>query len=428
MKDLFELLYQCSGVSTDTRTVKKGELFIALKGDNFNGNEYAQQAIDSGANFSVVDEINYADNQKIFYVENGLTFLQKLAAFHRKKFNIPVLGITGSNGKTTTKELVVAVLSKKFNVLYTEGNLNNHIGVPLTLLRLKNIHEIAIVEMGASHVGDIKELTDIAHPTHGIITNIGTAHIEGFGSQENIVKTKTELYQAIQEQKGHIFYNIDDEILKNNLPNDCSYSTYGVNTNGEITGKLENLTPEVNFSWKKEGYQSGIVKTHIIGKYNLYNLLASVCIGNLFEIEINQINEALRNYIPKNNRSQLEITPSNKVVLDAYNANPTSVRVALDSFNEMEGENKFFILGDMLELGENTSTYHQEIIDLTKNMELQGIFIGEIFAGLADKNDILSFKNTQEAKDFLQTASPKGNLILLKGSRGIGLEKLMDIL
>src|SRR5690554_5954657 len=269
MTELFKLFYECEGVSTDTRNIKKNELFIALKGGNFNGNKYAQTALEKGAKYAIVDEKEYENNSTLFYVENSLLFLQKLAEHHRLKFNIPFIGITGSNGKTTTKELLAAVLSEKFKVHFTAGNLNNHIGVPLTLLQLKKDCEIAIIEMGASKLGDIKELTDIAHTTHGIITNIGTAHIEGFGSTENIIKTKLELYQSIKEVKGHIFYSIEDEVLSNKIPKECSVSTYGMSDESDVVGEIIEANPQVVFQWKDEVYSSPKIKTKIIGDYNL---------------------------------------------------------------------------------------------------------------------------------------------------------------
>ena len=428
MENIFSLFYECTGVSTDTRNITKDVMFIALKGDNFDGNKYAQQAIEKGAKYAIVDNKEYADNSKIFYVEDGLIFLQKLAEHHRKSFDIPIIAITGTNGKTTTKELVAAVLSKKYDVLFTLGNLNNHIGVPLTLLQLNKNHEIAIIEMGASKIGDIKELTDIAHPTHGIITNIGQAHLEGFGSPENIIKTKTELYKAIYENNGKLICNTDDEVLMKQLPVSCPQWTYGTSINAEISGHIVNLSPMLSFIWQAPNYTSPIVTTQIIGKYNFYNMLAAIAIGFNFSVENKHITEALEEYKPSNNRSQLEKTSFNTVILDAYNANPTSVRSALDNFAEIDSNDKLFVLGDMLELGENTKNYHQEIIDLTKKLKLQGVFVGEIFSSLAKENEILSFVSTEQAKDFFSTALPKNNLILLKGSRGIGLEKLIEIL
>ena len=428
MEEIFKLFYECSEVSTDTRRISKDTLFVALKGDKFDGNKYAQTAIDKGAKYAIVDDKTVANGKNIFYVNNSLKFLQKLASHHRNSFNIPVIAITGTNGKTTTKELVAAVLIKKYNVLYTEGNLNNHIGVPLTLLQMNKNHEIAIIEMGASKLGDIKELTDIAHPTHGIITNIGHAHIEGFGSHENIIKTKTELYSAIQENKGQLFYNEDDHILNSKLPNSCATNTYGTSEESNINGEIIDLSPMLNFKWKSKDYSSPAVKTQIIGKYNFYNMLAAICIGNYFEVDKNEINSALEEYKPSNNRSQLEKTSHNTVILDAYNANPTSVKSALENFAEISSDNKMFVLGDMLELGENTNKYHLEIIQLSKDLKLQGMFVGDIYNNLAKNTDILAFGSTEKAKDFFSAALPKNNLILLKGSRGIGLEKLMEIL
>ena len=428
MEELFQLFYACSEVSTDTRKISENALFIALKGDNFDGNKYAKAAIGKGAKYAIVDDKTVADQKSIFYVKDSLIFLQKLASYHRKSFDIPVIAITGTNGKTTTKELVAAVLIQKYNVLFTKGNLNNHIGVPLTLLQLNKDHDMAIIEMGASKLGDIKELTDIAHPTHGIITNIGHAHIEGFGSPENIIKTKTELYKAIQENKGQLFYNADDDVLKNKLPLSCPTSTYGTTEEADVSGEIIELSPMLSFKWKSKDYSSPSVNTQIIGKYNFYNMLAAICIGSHFEVDENDINSSLEEYKPSNNRSQLEKTSYNTVILDAYNANPTSVKSALENFAEISSENKMFVLGDMLELGENTNKYHLEIIQLSKDLKLQGMFVGSIFSGLANENDILAFESTTKAMEFLSTALPKDNLILLKGSRGIGLEKLIEIL
>ncbi|HLV42030.1 MAG TPA: UDP-N-acetylmuramoyl-tripeptide--D-alanyl-D-alanine ligase [Brumimicrobium sp.] len=427
MENLYRLFYECSGVSIDTRTITDGVMYIALKGENFDGNVYAQQAIEKGAKFAIVDNMKYADNTSVFYVESGLLFLQKLAEYHRNSFNIPVIGITGTNGKTTTKELVAAVLNKKYSVLFTQGNLNNHIGVPLTLLQLNKSHDIAIIEMGASKIGDIKELTDIAHPTHGIITNVGHAHLEGFGNHENIIKTKTELYTAIAENKGELICNGDDVLLMSKLPNSCPKMTYGTSKDADVSGEIVELSPMLSFKWQTINYKSPKISSQIIGKYNFLNMLAAISIGIKFSVDSEQINLALEEYKPSNNRSQLEKTNHNTVILDAYNANPTSVRSALDNFADIVSGDKLFVLGDMLELGENSENYHQEIIDLTKQLNLQGAFVGKIFSRLAKKNDILSFDSADQAKDFFSTAMPKNNLILLKGSRGIGLEKIIEI-
>lgn len=428
MENLFELFYECTEVSTDTRKINTNALFIALKGENFNGNKYANQALEKGAKYAIVDELSKANNQNIFYVKDALVFLQKLAEHHRKSFDTPVIAITGTNGKTTTKELIATVLSEKYNVLFTSGNLNNHIGVPLTLLQLNKNHEVAIIEMGASKPGDIKELTDIAHPNYGIITNIGQAHLEGFGSPHNIIKTKTELYTAVQENKGHLFYNSEDELLQQKLPTSCPSSSYGTNKNADINGSITDLSPMLSFKWKSKDYTSSVIKTQIIGKYNFYNILAAICMGIYFEVEPHKINSSLESYNPKNNRSQVEETEYNTVILDAYNANPTSVKSALENFAEIDSKNKLFVLGDMLELGKDTKKYHLEVIQLSKQLHLQGVFVGNIFSDLAKENDILAFESTDKAKTFFATAQPKKNLILLKGSRGIGLEKLTEVL
>lgn len=429
MEKLFDLFYQSTGVSTDTRKIEKDNLFVALKGENFNGNEYAQTAIEEGAKFAIVDEEQYANNTTIFLVPSGLEFLQKLAHHHRQKFDIPVIGITGTNGKTTTKELIAAVLSKKYSVLYTKGNLNNHIGVPLTLLQLNGEHEMAIIEMGASHVGDIKELTNIAVPNFGIITNIGHAHIEGFGSYENIIKTKTELYQAVSEVKGHLFLNAADEVLQSNLPSNCTYSTYSLNGSGMVNGEISAQNPFLSFEWARVDYTSTTITTQLVGKYNLLNILAAICIGRHFEVDSWSINRAIEEYHPTNNRSQLEKTANNTILIDCYNANPTSTTSSLENFAEMEGENKMFILGDMLELGKESAKYHQEIVSLCHRLKLQGIFVGNEYKKIAQQDDkMLCFASTVEVEQFLKTAAPKNNLILLKGSRGIGLEKLLPLL
>lgn len=428
MQQLFQLFYECSGVSTDTRQIERNDLYIALKGDNYNGNQFAQEAIRKGAKYAIVDEPEFADNKTIFSVTNGLEFLQKLANYHREKFTIPVIGITGSNGKTTTKELMAAVLNEKFDVLYTLGNLNNHIGVPLTLLRLNNQHDIAIIEMGASKPGDIYELTSIANPTHGIITNIGNAHLEGFGGPDGVIKTKKELYDTIEKVGGTIFMNADDEVLTEVLPENIETITYGESRSSHVHGKLDEFIPEVVFSWRSKNGTGNEVKTHIIGKYNFYNMLAAVAIGDYFEVNDEDINRAIANYIPKNNRSQIEKTDRNTLILDAYNANPTSVRSSLESFNAMPFDEKFFVLGDMKELGKDSIDFHKEIIELTKELGLQGIFVGSEFSTISHEDaSIMAFETTEDARSFLLTAQPKNNLILLKGSRSIGLEKLKDI-
>ena len=293
MERLFKLFYECTGVSTDTRNIHADSLFIALKGEHFNGNTFAIAAIENGAKYAIVDEIAYANNHTIFYVEDALSYLQQLAHYHRSKFSIPVIGITGSNGKTSSKELIHAVLSKKYHSLCTIGNLNNHIGVPLTLLRLTEGHEIAIIEMGANKPGDIAELCAIAHPTHGIITNIGKAHLEGFKDFQGVLATKTELYASIQQNGGILFACMDDDVLMNACKKyPLPLITYGSSTKALIVGELIHLDPFVHFSWHNHAYHSPVLHTQLVGKYNFNNFLAAVAFGNIFEVPVEQLNEA----------------------------------------------------------------------------------------------------------------------------------------
>ena len=429
MQKLLDLFYLTTGVCTDTRNISKGSLYIALKGANFNGNEFAQEALDKGAMYAIVDEKEYVNNSTIFWVKDALSFLQRLANHHRNKYKIPVIGITGSNGKTTTKELVASVLSQKYTILCTKGNLNNHIGVPLTLLQLNNSHDLAIIEMGANKPYDIQELVDIAEPTHGLITNIGAAHLEGFGNKEGVIKTKRELYDFIEEIGGTIFYNLDDELLTSIIPSETEHITYGTGPSSSVSGAIVDIKPEIVFeyvtNWEDKVHR---ISSKIIGKYNFYNMLAAVCIGDYFELSSNEIKEGIESYSPENNRSQVKQTDRNTLILDAYNANPTSVQSALDSFSMMNHDNKFFILGDMLELGDETIPAHLEIIKQTKDLDLKGVFVGKIYAEIAQSDSsIRAFSSKEEAKEFLAIAQPKGNMILLKGSRGIGLETLVDI-
>lgn len=428
MEHLYHLFYTCTGVSTDTRTIQDGDLFIALKGGNFDGNKYANEALRKGAKYAIVDDPNVANNHTIFYVPSGLTFLQQLSHQHRMKFNIPVIAITGTNGKTTTKELVANVLKQEFGILYTQGNLNNHIGVPLTLLKITNEHDIAIIEMGASKPGDIKELVNIATPTHGIITNIGIAHIEGFGGPEGVLKTKKELYDYISETGGSLFCNIDDVVLKNILPKGLEIITFGSDLGSDISGEIVSIDPEIQFTWKTSNYSSPPIKTHLIGNYNFTNILAAICIGHYFELSSEQINNGISSYSPKNNRSQVKRTSSNTLILDAYNANPSSVKSALESFDLMQGQHKMVVLGDMLELGSISKLAHKEVIELVLGYNFEAIFIGEIYASFKpDYSKGMFFEDIEDAKLFISLAQPKNNIVLLKGSRGIGLERLEDL-
>jgi UDP-N-acetylmuramoyl-tripeptide--D-alanyl-D-alanine ligase len=425
----FNKYYETSGVCIDTRKIKKNCLFICLKGENFNGNDFAEEALISGAKFVISDDSKYKNTEYIFVVENTLKYLQQLANYHRKQYEIPIIGITGTNGKTTSKELISTVLSEKYDTLYTLGNLNNHIGVPLTLLKLNKEHEIAVIEMGANKPGDIKELVEIAEPTHGIITNMGKAHLEGFGSFEGVQKTKSEMYDYLSQNNSTVFYNFDDEILKSNLQNQkLNLIPYSSLYNSYIKGDLISMSPFINMKWKSSEYESPLLETKMIGSYNYYNFLAAICIGKYFGVENDKINHALINYQPSNNRSQIEKTENNLLILDAYNANPTSMKNAIESFNSMVSEHKLLILGDMFELGDDSKEEHKRVVKHTKELKLNTLFVGEHFYKIKNESDTNFFKNKEEIRLFITNNTIKNNLILLKASRGIGLETLKDVL
>ena len=424
MQNLFELFYDSSGVCTDTRNIKKDSLFIALKGDNFNGNLFAKEAISSGAKYALVDEVTFVDDKHIFYVPDSLAFLQALANFHRKKFTIPLIGITGSNGKTTSKELINCVLSKQYNTLCTFGNLNNHIGVPLTLLSLDSSHEIAIIEMGANKPGDIQELVEIAEPNYGIITNIGKAHLEGFKTLEGVVKTKTELFNFIDQINGSIIFNSDDNIISTECFRYPNKFAYGTNAEAKVKGKLIELNPFVVLQWEYENYESSEIQTKLVGSYNFYNFLAAISFGVHFEVPFEQINKAIESYTPTNNRSQVMKTDKNTLIVDCYNANPSSMLSALESFVSNTQPNKIAILGDMLELGTDSITEHQKIIEYCKENDLKFITVGKIFNEINENG----FENIMELETYLSENSISKKSILLKGSRGISLEKIIPIL
>lgn len=423
IEKIINLFYHTTGICTDTRKIEKDCLFICLKGDNFNGNTFAQQALENGAKYVIIDETEFKTDKNIYLVNNSLKFLQDLANYHRNKFSIPIIGITGSNGKTSSKELIKAVLSKKYNVLATEGNLNNHIGVPLTLLKITKDHDIAIIEMGANKYKDIEELCQIAEPNFGLITNIGKAHLEGFKNYEGVLKTKLELYSSIKKNDGEIIINGDDESLLKNLPIGIKTFSYGQGNTTDIIGNLINLSPFVEMEWSNSDYNSGLITTQMIGKYNFYNFLAAIAFGVRFGVIPQKINEAISEYSPTNNRSQVKKTSKNTLILDCYNANPTSMQSALESFAMINHPNKIFIIGDMLELGDESIEEHQNILNLIKKLNLAGYIVGPIFSktGESEHNH---FDSTSEAINFFEKNSTIDSLILLKGSRGIGLEKL----
>lgn len=423
MEKLFDKFYETKGISIDTRKIHEDCLFIALKGANFNGNHFAKEAILQGAKYAIVDEEEFADNKNIFLVKDSLIYLQKLANYHRNKYSIPIIGITGSNGKTSTKELVNAVLTKKYNVLCTSGNLNNHIGVPLTILQLNQEHELAIIEMGANKHGDIAELCEIAEPNFGIITNIGKAHLEGFINFEGVLKTKSELYESVKSKNGKIVINNDDEVLKNQAQKfGLSCFSYASISNANVTGKLVKLTPFVQLKWEYNDYVSETIETKMVGKYNFYNFIAAVSFGCLFEVTPEDINQALETYTPTNNRSQVSKTVSNTLIIDCYNANPSSMRVALESFLEIDHPNKIALIGDMFELGKDSKVEHQKIYQYCIDNKIHFETIGKHFK----EHNPEGFNDINDAKDYFLKNPIKDALILLKGSRGIALEKLID--
>ena len=423
MKKLYSIFLSSAGICTDTRKIEPHSLFVCIKGENFDGNTFASKALEQGAQHVIVDnEAYFSDSSKMTLVDDSVKCLQDLANHHRKQFDIPVIGITGSNGKTSTKELIHAVLDKKYTVLATIGNLNNHLGVPFTLLRLKPEHEIAIVEMGANRFKDIEELSAIAEPTHGIITNIGKAHLEGFGGFEGVLKTKRELYESIEASNGIIVYNSDDSILTNALPKNVETFTYGIEKSA-VQGELVDLSPFVEMKWSHKDYSSPVLKTQMIGKYNFYNYLAAISFGIVFDVAPRDISDAVEEYSPTNNRSQVKKTEKNTLIMDCYNANPTSMKSALESFAMNSHSNKLFIIGDMKELGTEESKEHESIVKLIEELELTGFTVGKIFRQFQSASITQQFENVEELNAYLEAENIEGKLVLLKGSRSIGLEK-----
>lgn len=413
-------------ISTDSRKIEKNCIFFALKGENFNGNKFAEAALKKGAAYSIIDEIEYKVSEKTILVDDVLKSLQDLANYHRKQLNIPVLGITGSNGKTTTKELLAAILSQKFATSCTEGNLNNHIGVPLTLLKMNTKTEFAVVEMGANHPGEIAELCKIAEPDFGLITNIGKAHLEGFGSVEGVIKTKSELYQHLENTNGTIFYNSENPILTDLLKDTDNKISYG-SKNADFKGELLNSPPFVHL---KVNFPKGVlyVNTNLSGDYNFENVLAAACIGNYFEVDPVAIQKALKNYYPKNNRSQLIKKDNIKIIMDAYNANPTSMQASIKSFVTDNSEKSYLILGDMLELGKYSLDEHTSILQLLQNYPSINVFtVGEIFYKVAKDFKCNSYQNVNDLIEYLNDNPILKGDILIKGSRGIQLEKVLDL-
>ena len=424
---LYTCFKECGKVTTDTRNCPEGSMFFALKGETFNGNAFAKQALEKGCRYAVVDEAEYADGENIFLVDDCLKCLQDLAREHRRALGTPIVGITGTNGKTTTKELIATVLQKRYKVLYTQGNLNNHIGVPLTLLNLTEEHEMTVVEMGANHPGEIRTLVHIAEPDCGLITNVAKAHLEGFGSFEGVVKTKSELYDYLRNKKNaFIFLDKDNEVL-------CKASAglenigYGMENDGlYVSGKLHACAPFLAFEWKHEGV-SHDVNTRLIGAYNIKNALAAIAVGCRFEVPAEAICEALNAYIPSNNRSQLTETESNHLIVDAYNANPTSMMAALENFRLMEVEHKVAVLGDMKELGEGSVEEHRKIVDFLGECGFEKVMLVGAEFGKVNTN-FEHYPDVEAVKALFAENKPKDKFMLIKGSNSMKLAQLKDIL
>ncbi len=444
IKKLYELYKQHPCITTDSRNCPEGSIFLALKGEKFDGNQYALQALRDGCAYAIVDDKELRNNtdDRLIFVDDTLQTFKDLAREHRRQFDIPVIGITGTNGKTTTKELVAAVLSTQFNVLYTQGNFNNDVGVPKTLFRLNKEHQIAVIEMGASHPGDIKTLAETAEPTCGLITNVGRAHLQGFGSFEGVIKTKCELYDFLRtRQDGLIFINADNEYLIDQIGDDeeiwlTPYSTNPDNQDTCISGEVISCAPFLKFRWREplmtleeEGRSTKWhkVQTHLIGAYNIDNLLAAIAVGINFGIDRKNICEALTNYVPSNNRSQMTVTEKNHLIVDAYNANPSSMTAALENFRLMEVEHKMVILGDMRELGSVSQEEHQRIIDMLKKAHFEEVWlVGSEFA--ATNHPFRQFADVEEVKSAIRQEQPSNHYILIKGSNSMKLYELPELL
>lgn len=423
IEKIYQHFKSSSGICTDTRKIEPNCLFFALKGESFNGNLFAKQAIEKGAFLAIIDEHEYEIEGKTILVKDVLKTLQKLANYHRKQFKLPFIGITGTNGKTTSKELINSVLSQHYKTYCTAGNLNNHIGVPLTILSIKKDCEIAIIEMGANHIGEIEDLCKIAEPNYGIITNIGKAHIEGFGSKEGVIKAKSEMYNSIKNYDGLIFCNHDDQLLMS-ISENINRKTYG-RSNSDCNAILEQEVPTLKLKWN--GYS---ISSTLYGKYNFYNILLAICIGEYFKVPNEKIKKGIESYISSNNRSQFIQLKNTDLYLDAYNANPTSMNVAIDSFSSILSSKKVMVLGDMLELGSTSDAEHQVIVNKAKKLNIPCIFVGKHFYNVKNKFNFLFFETNNELLEWLNNNDilNKYNKILIKGSRGIRLEIIADYL
>ncbi|PZD77155.1 UDP-N-acetylmuramoyl-tripeptide--D-alanyl-D-alanine ligase [Mesonia sp. K7] len=423
ISQLHQLFLETSGISTDTRKIEQDALFVALKGDHFNGNKFAQEALGKGAKYVLIDEKEFEISDKTILVEDCLRALQTLANFHRKHLHIPIIALTGSNGKTTTKELIAQVLRTKYKVVATKGNLNNHIGVPLTLLSMDETTEIGVVEMGANHLKEIELLASIAEPNYGYITNFGKAHLEGFGGIEGVIKGKSELYQHLITRNQTIFVNTDDALQVRQSVKAENKITFGSQENTDY--KIQILTHQSNASIQ---YKETVISSNLIGDYNAKNMGVSTAVGLHFGIPIEYTKQAIENYIPENNRSQMIEKNTNQIILDAYNANPTSMELALNNFLRENQNIKVVILGDMFEVGETSLEEHQHIVDMIEKSELKAAFVcGESFYKTSTQK-VIKKKNYNDLRDEIEKQLFQNNTILIKGSRGMRLERILEVL
>ncbi len=422
VEELYKIYRQYPSVQTDTRKLQPGDIFFALKGENFNGNAFAQKAIEAGAAWAVIDDAAYEIPGRTILVPDVLTALQQLAKHHRQQFTIPFIAITGSNGKTTTKELIHAVLSSLFKTYTTEGNLNNHIGVPLTLLKIKDDAEIAVIEMGANHQREIASYCEYTMPTHGLITNCGKAHLEGFGGVEGVRKGKGELFDYLRSHDGTAFIMQDYDYLQEMSKGISSIIRYGT-SNAEVTGAVAQSEPFLSVQISK-GTDAVIINTQLVGDYNLPNVLAAVCVGKHFGVSVEKIRSAIENYVPSNSRSQLIEKGTNKIILDAYNANPSSMKLAIDNFARIQAGKKVLMLGAMAELGDESLEEHKNIVDLIKQHRWeQVVLVGGDF--LKTTHPFLQFESVEQAKEWLQQQHIENAFFLIKGSRSMAMEKVL---
>lgn len=434
IQELYQLYLQHPVISTDTRKIASGSLFFALKGDKFDANTFAVQALEAGAAYAIIDNAAYRASDRCILVDDVLSTLQDLARYHRKQLQIPVIGLTGTNGKTTTKELINAVLSQHFTTLATQGNLNNHIGVPLTVLSINNTHQMAVIEMGANHQKEIALLCTIAQPTHGLITNVGKAHLEGFGGVEGVKKGKGEMYDYLKATESVAFVNSDspDLMLMKETRELNNVEYYGRSSNqNTINGNLADNAPYLALNWTVASHdEEYYTATQLTGDYNLDNVLAAICIGHYFKLSPEQINAGIEGYQPKNNRSQILKTATNTLICDYYNANPSSMMVAIDNVSKMQVAQKVMILGDMFEMGDEAAAEHEAVLKAAlATTGTKVIFVGKEFSLLSPDHDAATFYETAEdAISALQNEPITNSTVLIKGSRGMALERLVAFL